>query len=200
MDAQVVLDVGHAGHALREVLGAAARGAAVDRAAQRDLAAADADLDLRGVDVGVVVEPVADVLLDPLVRALVPLGPAAAVVLLPALLGVAVAGPRRGLVRGARVRAAFFGGVAAVTLAAVAARGVAATREAEAAQAGVPDPEAGAPAAVVLASPVAEAAPVAARPFVKWRQPVAAVPDAAPSPDAVAATGAPVLSGSSGFS
>ena len=40
----------------------------------------------------------------------------------------------------------------------------------------------------------------AARPFVKRRQPVAAVPDAAPSPDAVAATGAPVLSGSSGFS
>jgi putative transposase len=40
----------------------------------------------------------------------------------------------------------------------------------------------------------------AARPFVKRQQPVAAVPDAAPSPDAVAATGAPVLSGSSGFS
>jgi hypothetical protein len=44
------------------------------------------------------------------------------------------------------------------------------------------------------------AAFAAARPFVERQQPVAAVPDAAPSPDAVAATGAPVLSGSSGFS
>jgi putative transposase len=40
----------------------------------------------------------------------------------------------------------------------------------------------------------------AARPFAKRQQPVAAVPEAALPPDAVAAIGAPVLSGSSGFS
>jgi hypothetical protein len=40
----------------------------------------------------------------------------------------------------------------------------------------------------------------AARPFVKRQQPVAAVPDAASPPDAVAAISAPMLSSSSGFS
>jgi putative transposase len=44
------------------------------------------------------------------------------------------------------------------------------------------------------------AAFAAARPFVKRQQPVAAVPDAAPPPDAVAAIGTPMLSGGSGFS
>jgi putative transposase len=44
------------------------------------------------------------------------------------------------------------------------------------------------------------AAFAAARPFVKRQQPVTAVSDTAPPPEAVAAIGAPMLSGSSGFS
>jgi putative transposase len=44
------------------------------------------------------------------------------------------------------------------------------------------------------------AAFAAARPFVKRQQPIVAVPDAAPPPDAVAAIGAPMLPDGSGFS
>jgi hypothetical protein len=44
------------------------------------------------------------------------------------------------------------------------------------------------------------AAFAAARPFVKRQQPVTAVSDTAPPPEAVAAIGASMLSGSSGFS
>jgi hypothetical protein len=100
--AQVVLDVGDAGHPLGNVLGPPPRLAAVHRARERHLAAADADLDVGGVDVRVVGQPVADVLLDALVGAPVALGPAAAVVdLTAAPLGLLVAEPGRDLVRGA---------------------------------------------------------------------------------------------------
>ena len=65
--AQVVLHVRHAADRLGDVLGPPPGVAPVDRAGQRHLAALDPDLDVRGVDVPVVRQPVADLLADPLV-------------------------------------------------------------------------------------------------------------------------------------
>src|SRR4051794_6355521 len=139
-DAQIVLHVGDAGDLLGDVLGTPARVAARDPAAQGDLAGAHRHDDVRGVDEAVVIEPVVDVLLDARVRPLVALGPAAAMILLPPPLGVAVAEPRRDLVRGALEQAALAAAaavavafpapvVAAVATAAVGAAIVAAVAE-----------------------------------------------------------------------
>src|ERR671913_2386323 len=78
-DAQVVLHVGHAGQRFREVLGAALLVAAADRPRQGDLPVLHGDLDLRGVDDGVVHETFVDLLADALVGAPVVLRPAAPV-------------------------------------------------------------------------------------------------------------------------
>ncbi len=63
--------MGHAENAFHDVLGSPTRLTTVDSAAERYLAPAHLDLDVRRVDVGVVVQLVADVLTDALVRALV---------------------------------------------------------------------------------------------------------------------------------
>src|SRR5687768_9146906 len=67
--AQPVHDVGDAGDALGKILGPAPCLAAVDRAAQRDLAAVDGDLDPAGIELGIVGEPLVDVLEDARIRA-----------------------------------------------------------------------------------------------------------------------------------
>jgi hypothetical protein len=66
-DAQVVLDMGYAENAFHDVLGSPTRLTTVDSAAERYLAPAHLDLDVRCVDVGVVVQLIADVLTDALV-------------------------------------------------------------------------------------------------------------------------------------
>src|SRR3954453_19282148 len=99
-DAQIVLHVCDTGDLLGDVLGTPARVAARDPAAQGDLAGAHRHGDGLGVGEAVVVEAVVDVLPDARARPLVALGPAAAMILLPPPLGVAVAEPRRDLVRG----------------------------------------------------------------------------------------------------
>ena len=67
LHAQVVLDVGHAENAFRDVLGSPTRLTTVDSAAERYLPPAHLDLDVRRVDVGVIVQLVADVLTDALI-------------------------------------------------------------------------------------------------------------------------------------
>jgi len=150
-DTHVVLHVAHAGDALGDVLGPAPGVAVVDRTAQRHLAVVDIDVDLRGIDVGVIRQPVVDVLLDALVGAPVAFRAAAAIVLLPTLLRTAIAEPRRDLVGGALEESAVLlpPTAAAVALAAIAAATVATAAVAAAA------------AAAVVAA-VAEAAPLVA--------------------------------------
>src|SRR5690349_395574 len=63
-DAQLVVHLTDAEHALDEVLGAMLGGAIGHGAAQHHVAAGDLDLDLAGVDARVRRQPLADVLLD----------------------------------------------------------------------------------------------------------------------------------------
>ena len=65
--AQVVLNMGHAENAFHDVLGSPACLTTVDSAAERYLAPAHLDLDVRRIDVRVVIQLVADVLTDALV-------------------------------------------------------------------------------------------------------------------------------------
>src|SRR3712207_2048964 len=88
-DAQVVLHVGHAGQRFREVLGAALLVAAADRPGQGDLPILHGDLDLGGIDDGVVHETLVDVLADALVGPLVILRSAAPVLGAPDLAAAA---------------------------------------------------------------------------------------------------------------
>src|SRR6266542_1262597 len=78
-DAQLVVDLAHPGDGVDDVLGQALVGPAADRALERDLAVHHAYLDLAGVEIAVLGEPLADVLADPLVGALVALRSAARV-------------------------------------------------------------------------------------------------------------------------
>src|SRR3954453_8831096 len=75
LDPDLVHHVADAHRLLGEVLGAALRPAAVDGAGQRDLAVVDLDLDLGCIELVVGYQHVADVLTQPVIRALVALRP-----------------------------------------------------------------------------------------------------------------------------
>src|SRR5215212_3734785 len=97
-DAQIVLDMAHARDRLRDVLGAALLLAVADRARERDLPVLNGDLDLGGVDHGIVGQMLVDILPNPVVRAPIVLRPA------PLMLAAAhLAATRRGVVAEAGV-------------------------------------------------------------------------------------------------
>src|SRR5215218_9330345 len=76
---QIVLDVRHARRQLRQILGAALEAAARDGAVEHDLAILHGNLDVRGIDEGILGQALAHVLMNALVGPLVPLGAPASV-------------------------------------------------------------------------------------------------------------------------
>jgi len=84
-DAQVVVHFAHAGEVLDQLLGAALVPAVVHGSAERDLAFIHLDLDVAGIHIRGLGQPVAHVLADPVVRSAVALrAPAGEVALAPA--------------------------------------------------------------------------------------------------------------------
>src|SRR5262245_66427813 len=72
-DAELVVHIGDPGHGLGEILGHALGLAAGDRPGERDLPVRDLDLDLAGVDLTMLGEPLAEILFDTLIGSLVAL-------------------------------------------------------------------------------------------------------------------------------
>jgi hypothetical protein len=110
LNPEIVLDMRDAGNGFGKVLGVAFLEAAAHRARRRDLAVRDGDLDLGRVDMRIIGQSVVHVLADALVRTLVALRPAsamlAALVLAPPPRRIVVAEPRSDLVAGALEEAA----------------------------------------------------------------------------------------------
>jgi len=96
LDPEIVLHVADSGRHLGEVLRPAPKTAGGDVSRQRDLTILDLHLDLGGVDEGIVGKTLADVLPEPLVRALISFRPPPAVGTgaPPARIGPARAAPR----------------------------------------------------------------------------------------------------------